>query len=70
MRRSSRELVTEAVAGSVIVIFASNMLAPILFALFVAATKRFDLAFLIAGTCSLLCLPMLWRQESRVKRSK
>jgi MFS family permease len=64
VRRSPRELVTEAVAGSVIVVFASNMLAPVLFAMFVAATKRFDLAFLIAGLCSLLCLPMLTRQEA------
>jgi len=64
VRRSPRELVTEAVAGSVIVIFASNMVAPILFALFVAATKRFDLAFLIAGACTLLCLPMLRWWES------
>jgi hypothetical protein len=36
------------------------MLAPIAFAAFVAATRRFDLAFIIAGACSLLCLPLLW----------
>jgi len=41
-------------------VFASNMLAPMLFAAFVAATGRFDLAFLIAGLCSLLALPLLW----------
>jgi MFS family permease len=70
VRRSPRELVTEAVAGSVIVVFASNMLAPILFAVFVATTKRFDLAFLIVGACSLLCLPMLWRRESGAKKSE
>jgi len=64
VRRSPRTLIAEAVAGSVIVVFASNMLAPILFAVFVATTRRFDLAFLIAGACSLLSLPMLWRHES------
>ncbi len=38
----------------------ANMLAPVAFAAFVAATGRFDLAFMIAGACSLVCLPLLW----------
>jgi MFS family permease len=59
-RRSPRSLIAEASAGGVIMVFASNMLAPMLFAAFVAATGRFDLAFLIAGLCSLLALPLLW----------
>ena len=64
-RRSPRGLVGETAAGSVILVFLSNMLAPIAFAAFVAATKRFDLAFMIAGACSLLCLPLLWRIDRR-----
>jgi MFS family permease len=59
-RRSPRHLIGETAAGSVILVFLSNMLAPIAFAAFVAATRRFDLAFIIAGACSLLCLPLLW----------
>ncbi len=59
-RRSPRHLIGETAAGSVVLVFLSNMLAPIAFAAFVAATGRFDLAFLIAGAGSLLCLPLLW----------
>ena len=59
-RRSPRGLVGETAAGSVILVFLSNMFAPIAFAAFVAATGRFDLAFLAAGACSLLCLPLLF----------
>ncbi len=59
-RRSPRKLIAEAAAGSVIIVFLSNMTAPIAFAAFVAATGRFDIAFLVAGLCSLVCLPLLW----------
>ncbi len=59
-RRSPPELVGETAAGSVILVFASNMIAPIAFAAFVAVSGRFDLAFIAAGACSLLCLPLLW----------
>ena len=48
-RRSPPELVGETAAGSVILVFASNMLAPIAFAAFVAVTSRFDLAFIAGG---------------------
>jgi sugar phosphate permease len=58
-RRSPRHLVGETAAGSVVLVFLGNMLAPIAFAAFVAATRRFDLAFVAAGACSLLCLPLL-----------
>jgi sugar phosphate permease len=58
--RSPRNLVGETAAGSVVLVFLGNMLAPIAFAAFIAATRRFDLAFVIAGACSLLCLPLLW----------
>jgi MFS family permease len=58
-RRSPPELVGETAAGSVILVFMSNMLAPVGFAAFVAITGRFDHAFLLAGAFSLLCLPLL-----------
>jgi MFS family permease len=58
-RRSPPDLVGETAAGSVILVFLSNMLAPAAFAAFVAATGRFDHAFLAAGAFSLLCLPLL-----------
>ena len=64
-RRSPRHLVGETAAGSVILVFLSNMLAPIAFAAFVAATGRFDLAFVIAGACSLMCLPLLWGIDAK-----
>jgi MFS family permease len=62
-RRAPQSMLSEAIAGSVILVFTGNMLAPILFAAFVAATGRFDLAFMIAGACSLLCLPLLWKMH-------
>jgi MFS family permease len=62
-RRSPPELIGETAAGSVILVFLSNMLAPIAFAAFVAATGRFDYAFMIAGACSLVCVPLLRRAE-------
>jgi sugar phosphate permease len=67
-RRSPRGLVGETAAGSVILVFLSNMLAPIAFAAFVAVTGRFDLAFVIAGACSLLCLPLLWRIDREAEK--
>src|SRR6185503_9388156 len=59
-RRSPPELVGETAAGSVILIFASNMLTPVVFAAFIAATARFDIAFMISGAFSLVCLPLLY----------
>jgi MFS family permease len=63
-RRAPRGLIAEAVAGDTVVVFTSNMLAPLLFGAFVTATRRFDLAFLIAGASSLLCLPLLLRRDA------
>jgi MFS family permease len=58
-RRSPPELVAETAAGSVIMVFLSNMLGPVAFAAVVASTGRYDLALYGAGACSLLCLPLL-----------
>jgi MFS family permease len=59
-RRSPPELIGETAAGAVFLIFTVNMVTPAVFAAFVAATGRFDLAFLVCGTFSLGCLPLLW----------
>ena len=59
-RRSPPELIGECAAGSVILVFMSNMLGPVGFAAFVALTGRYDLAFLLAGAFSLICLPLLY----------
>ena len=52
-------LVGETASGSVILVYASNMMGPVCFAAFVAVTGRFDVAFMISGALSLLCLPLL-----------
>ena len=48
-RRSPPGLVGETAAGSVILVYASNMLGPVGFAAFVALTGRFDYAFMMSG---------------------
>jgi MFS family permease len=58
-RRSPPALVGETAAGSVILVYASNMLGPVFFAAFVALTGRYDLGFMISGALTLLCLPLL-----------
>ncbi len=60
-RRSPPELIGETAAGAVILIFLSNMLTPVAFAAFIAATGRYDLAYLILGAFSLICVPLLYR---------
>jgi MFS family permease len=60
-RRSPPSLIGETAAGSVILVYASNMLGPVGFAAFVAATGRFDYAFVLSGAFSLICLPLLYR---------
>jgi MFS family permease len=59
-RRSPPEVIAETAAGAVILVFMSNMLAPVAFAAFVALTGRFDYAFVLSGAFSLLCLPLLY----------
>jgi hypothetical protein len=58
-RRSPPELIGETSAGSVIIIFATNMVTPVVFAAFVAMTGRYDIAFVACGVCALGCLPLL-----------
>ena len=59
-RRSSPELIAESAAGSVILIFTSNMLTPVAFAAFIALTNRYDIAYLILAAFSLACVPLLY----------
>jgi MFS family permease len=59
-RRSSPELIAESAAGSVILIFSSNMLTPVAFAAFIALTNRYDIAYLILAAFSLACVPLLY----------
>jgi MFS family permease len=59
-RRAPPEFVGETAAGAVILVFMSNMLAPVAFAAFVALTNRYDYAFFAAGAFSLICLPLLY----------
>ena len=59
-RRSPRHMIGETAAGNVILVYLTNMIAPTAFAAFVAATGRFDVAFIVAGVCALLCVPLLW----------
>jgi MFS family permease len=68
-RRSPPELVGETAAGSVIMVFMSNMLAPVIFAAFVALTNRYDHAFFAAGACSLICLPLLYGLDRAREKS-
>ena len=59
-RRAPRQLIGETAAGNVILVYLTNMVAPIAFAAFVAATGRFDLAFVDGGRVRLVCVPLLW----------
>ena len=59
-KRAPPGLVGETAAGAVVLIYASNMLGPVSFAAFVALTGRFDLAWMISGALTLLCLPLLY----------
>ena len=64
-RRAPPGLIAETAAGSVVLIYAANMFGPMAFAAFVAITKRFDMAFMIAGASTLICLPLLWRLDPK-----
>jgi predicted MFS family arabinose efflux permease len=68
-RRSPPGLVGETAAGSVILVYASNMLGPVGFAAFVALTGRFDYAFMLSGAFSLLCLPLLYGIDRETEKS-
>lgn len=64
-RRSPSHLISETSAGSSILVNLANMLAPTAFAAFVAATGRYDYAFLCAAACSLLVMVALPRDRNK-----
>ncbi|MVW78494.1 MFS transporter [Bordetella sp. 02P26C-1] len=64
-RHSPPDLISETSAGSSILVNLINMLAPTLFALFVASTGRYDYAFMCAGALTLLVLVVLPREPRR-----
>jgi MFS family permease len=60
-RRSPPDLVSETAAGSSILVTLVNIVAPSAFAIAIASSGRYDLAFLCAGLSSLLVLVFLPR---------
>ncbi|GAA4330463.1 MFS transporter [Pigmentiphaga soli] len=62
-RRSPPGLISETAAGSSVLINLINMLAPAVFAAFVAVSSRYDYAFALTGACSLLVLVFLPRER-------
>jgi len=69
-RRSPPELIGETAAGGVMFIFITNLLTPIAFAVFVRATGRYDVAFLVTAAFSLACMPLLWGLDRVTKASR
>ena len=61
-KRSPPRLITETASGAGILVSLVNIVAPIVFALFVAGTGRYDYAFIVVGVCSLLVLVCLPRE--------
>jgi hypothetical protein len=45
------------------------MLTPVAFAAFIAATGRYDIAFIVSGAVSLMCVPLLWNIDHGPKAS-
>lgn len=62
-RRSPPHLIAETSAGSAILISLVNIVVPAAFAMSVAASGRYDFAFVCAGACSLLVLVFLPRDR-------
>ncbi|TCR68620.1 putative MFS family arabinose efflux permease [Bosea sp. BK604] len=68
--RSPPPLVGLTAAGSTILIFVSNILAPALFTLFVTFTGRYDLAFAIVALVNLASLPCLFGLSRSAEAAK
>lgn len=62
-RHSPPDRIAETSAGSAVLVSVTNIVAPAAFALFVAATGHYHLAFLGSGVCSLLVLVFLPRER-------
>jgi len=68
--RAPPGLVAQTAAGSVVLVYSANVFGPIGTAAVVALTGRFDVAFMIAGAVTLLCLPLLWGIDRVVEKSR
>jgi MFS family permease len=66
-RRAPVGLVAQTAAGSVVLVYSANVFGPIGCAVIVALTGRFELAFMIAGAATLLCLLLLWGVDRGAK---
>ncbi|MFC3340135.1 MFS transporter [Paracandidimonas soli] len=62
-RRSPPNLIAETSAGAAILVSVVNIVAPTVFAILVATTGRYDIAFLCVGVCALLVLVILPRDR-------
>ncbi|CAP40577.1 probable MFS transporter [Bordetella petrii] len=67
-RRSPAHLISETAAGSSILVNLTNMVAPTLFAAYVAIGGHYDYAFIFTGACSLLVLACLPRDEAAARK--
>ena len=67
-RRSPAHLISETAAGSSILVNLTNMVAPTLFAAYVAMGGHYDYAFICTGACSLLVLACLPRDEAAARK--
>ncbi|HWL29485.1 MAG TPA: MFS transporter, partial [Burkholderiaceae bacterium] len=61
--RSPPDMISETAAGSSILVNLVNMVVPTVFAAFVAFSGRYDIAFGLAGICTLLVLVFLPRDR-------
>lgn len=61
--RVPRHLIGEASAGSIVIVMNGHIVGPSAFALLLSLVDRFDVAFIAAGTMSLLALPLIGRLD-------
>lgn len=66
-RLSPSHMIAETSAGSAILISLVNIVAPAAFAASVAVSGRYDVAFLVAGACSLVVLVVMPRDQHKVE---
>ena len=68
--RVPRHLIGEASAGAIVIVMSGHIVGPSAFALLLSIVDRFDIAFVAAGTISLLALPLIGRIEWTPATSK
>jgi MFS family permease len=61
--RVPRHLIGEASAGAIVIVMGGHIVGPSAFAVLLSIVDRFDIAFIAAGTISLLALPLIGRIE-------